>query len=86
MATTGTHLTARRRGEQLEFADAETKTPFRIRPLTLLFVGAAVVLVAVGVVYFAMSHPKHGALCVALAIGALIGAWFSTGDARLKAD
>jgi len=63
---------------------AKTKTPFRIKPLTILFVAAAVVLIVVAVVYFTMSHPKHGALFVGLAILSLVGAWFSTGDSRLK--
>ena len=62
----------------------ETKTPFRIKPLTILFVAAAVVLVVVAVVYFAMSHPKHGALFVFLGVLALVGAWFSTGESRLR--
>jgi len=63
----------------------ETKTPFHIRPVTIVFAAAALVLVVVAIAYFAASHPKHGALFVGLAILALIGAWFSTGEARLKA-
>jgi hypothetical protein len=62
----------------------ETKTPFRIRPLTLIFLAAAVVLIVVAVVYFAASHPKHGALFVALAVGSFVGAWFSTGEVRIR--
>jgi NADH:ubiquinone oxidoreductase subunit 6 (subunit J) len=61
----------------------ETKTPFRIRPLTIVFVAAALVLVVVAVVYLTMSHPKHALLFFGLAVLALVGAWFSTGDARL---
>lgn len=62
----------------------ETKIPFRIKPLTILAVAAAVVLVVVGVVYLTMSHPKHALLFFGLAVLALIGAWFSTGESRLK--
>jgi uncharacterized membrane protein len=57
----------------------ETKTTFRVRPLTYLAVGAAVVLVAVAVFYLTQSHPKHALLFFGLAVLALIGAWFSTG-------
>jgi hypothetical protein len=57
----------------------ETKTPFRIKPLTILAVAAAVVLIVVAVVYLTMSHPKHALLFFGLAVLALIGAWFSTG-------
>lgn len=62
----------------------ETKTPFRIKPLTILAVAAAVVLVVVAVVYLTMDHPKHALLFGGLAVLALIGAWFSTGESRLK--
>lgn len=62
----------------------ETKVPFRIRPLTILAVAAAVVLVVVAVVYLAMSHPKHALLFFGLAVLALVGAWFSTGDTRRR--
>jgi hypothetical protein len=58
----------------------ETKVPFRIKPLTIAAVAAAVVLVVVAVVYLTMSHPKHALLFFGLAVLALIGAWFSTGD------
>lgn len=61
----------------------ETKNPFRIRPLTIVFVAAAVVLVVVAVVYLTMSHPKHAILFFGLAVLALVGAWFSTGQSRL---
>ena len=62
----------------------ETKVPFRIRPLTILAVAAAVVLVVVAIVYLTMSHPKHALLFFGLAFLSLIGAWFSTGDTRLR--
>jgi hypothetical protein len=58
----------------------ETKVPFRIRLLTIVAVAAAVVLVVVAVVYLTMSHPKHALLFFGLAVLALIGAWFSSGD------
>ena len=61
----------------------ETKVPFRIRPLTILAVAGALVLVVVAVVYLAIGHPKHALLFFGLAVLALLGAWFSTGDARL---
>lgn len=63
----------------------ETKTPFRIKPLTILAVAAAAVLVVVAVVWLAIGHPKHALAFFGLAVLALIGAWFSTGDARQKA-
>jgi uncharacterized membrane protein len=56
----------------------ETRAPFRIKPLTILAIAAAVVLVVVAVVYLTMSHPKHALLFFGLAVLALIGAWFST--------
>ena len=62
----------------------ETKAPFRIRPLTILAVAGAVVLAVVAVVYLAVGHPKHALLFFGLAVLALVGAWFSTGDTRLK--
>jgi NADH:ubiquinone oxidoreductase subunit 6 (subunit J) len=62
----------------------ETKNPFRIRPLTIVFVAAAVVLIAVAVVYLTMSHPKHALLFFGLSVLALVGAWFSTGESRLR--
>jgi NADH:ubiquinone oxidoreductase subunit 6 (subunit J) len=62
----------------------ETKNPFRIRPLTVVFGVAALVLVVVAVVYLTMSHPKHALLFVGLAVLALVGAWFSTGESRLR--
>ena len=62
----------------------ETKTPFRVRPLTILFGVAALVLVVLAVVYLTMSHPKHALLFFGLAILALVGAWFSTGESRLR--
>jgi hypothetical protein len=40
--------------------------------------------VVVAVVYLTMSHPKHALLFFGLAVLALIGAWLSTGDSRLK--
>jgi len=57
----------------------DTKVPFRIRPLTIVAVAAAVVFVVVAIVYLTMSHPKHALLFFGLAVLALIGAWFSTG-------
>ena len=60
----------------------ETKTPFLIKPLTVLAVAAALVLAVVAVVYLTMSHPKHALLFFGLAVLALIGAWFSTGESR----
>ena len=63
----------------------ETKVPFRVKPLTILAVAAALVLVVVAVVYLTMSHPKHALLFFGLAVLALIGAWFSTGESRPKA-
>jgi len=62
----------------------EAKTPFRVRPLTILFAVAALVLVVVAVVYLTMSHPKHALLFFGLAVAALVGAWFSTGESRLR--
>jgi uncharacterized membrane protein len=62
----------------------EAKVPFRIRPLTILAVAGAVVLAVVAVVYLAIGHPKHALLFFGLAVVALVGAWFSTGDTRLK--
>jgi hypothetical protein len=62
----------------------ETKTPFRIKPLTILAIAAAVVLVVVAVVYLTMSHPKHALVFFGLAVLAVIGAWFSTGTSRSK--
>ena len=62
----------------------ETKNPFRVRPLTILFVVAALVLIVVAVVYLTMSHPKHALLFFGLAVLALVGAWFSTGESRLR--
>ena len=62
----------------------ETKTLFRVKPLTLLAVAAAVVLIVVAVVYLTMSHPKHALLFFGLAVLALIGVWFSTGGSRSK--
>ena len=62
----------------------ETKNPFRVRPLTILFLVAALVLVVVAVVYLTMSHPKHALLFFGFAVLALVGAWFSTGESRLR--
>jgi NADH:ubiquinone oxidoreductase subunit 6 (subunit J) len=62
----------------------ESKTPFRIRPLTIVFVVAGVVLIVVAVVYLTMSHPKHALLFFGLAVLALVGAWFSTGESQLR--
>jgi NADH:ubiquinone oxidoreductase subunit 6 (subunit J) len=62
----------------------ETKNPFRVRPLTILFVVAALVLVVVAVVYLLMSHPKHALVFFGLTVLALVGAWFSTGESRLR--
>jgi hypothetical protein len=62
----------------------DAKVPFRIRPLTIVALAAALVLVVVAVVYLTMSHPKHALLFFGLAVLALIGAWFSTGDSRLR--
>ena len=58
----------------------DTKVRFRIRPLTIVALAAALVLVVVAVVYLTLSHPKHALLFFGLAVLALIGAWFSTGD------
>jgi len=57
----------------------DAEVPFRVKPLTILAVAAAVGLVVVAVVYLTMSHPKHALLFFGLAVLALIGAWFSTG-------
>src|SRR5262245_9071292 len=62
----------------------ETKNPFRIRPLTIVFGAAALVLIVVAIVYLTMSHPKHALLFFGLAVLALVGAWFSTGESRLR--
>ena len=62
----------------------DTKNPFRIRPLTIVFVATALVLLVVAVVYLTMSHPKHALLFFGLAVLALVGAWFSTGESRLR--
>jgi haloalkane dehalogenase len=45
---------------------------------------AAVVLIVVAVVYLTVSHPKHALLFFGLAVLALVGAWFSTGESRLR--
>jgi hypothetical protein len=63
---------------------AETKVPFRIRPLTIVALAGAVVLAVVAVVYLIIGHPKHALLFFGLVVLALVGAWFSTGDSRLK--
>jgi len=57
----------------------DTRVPFRVRPLTIVAIAAAVVFVVVPIVYLTMSHPKHALLFFGLAVLALIGAWFSTG-------
>ena len=62
----------------------EAKVPFRIKPLTILAVVAAVVLIVVAVVYLTIGHPKHALLFFGLAVLALIGVWFSTGESRSK--
>jgi uncharacterized membrane protein len=62
----------------------ETKVPFRIRPLTIVALAGALVLAVVAVVYLAVGHPKHALLFFGLAVLALVGAWFSTADSRLK--
>jgi len=62
----------------------ETKNPFRIRPLTIVFGAAALVLIVVAIVYLTMSHPKHALVFFGLAVLALVGAWFSTGESRLR--
>jgi len=62
----------------------ETKVPFRIRPLTIVALAGALVLIVVAVVYLTMSHPKHALLFFGLAVLALVGAWFSTGESRLR--
>jgi hypothetical protein len=49
----------------------------RIRPLTLILLAAAVVLVVMGVVFFASSHPLRGGVFVILAVGCVVGAWLS---------
>jgi uncharacterized membrane protein len=53
--------------------------------LTYLAIAAAVVLVAVAALYLTQSHPKHVLLFFGLAVLSLIGAWFSTGQTKLKA-
>ena len=60
----------------------ETKARLRVKPLTIAAIAAAVVLVVVAVIYLTMSHPKHALLFFGLAILAVIGAWFSTGESR----
>jgi uncharacterized membrane protein len=62
-----------------------TRASFRLKPLTVLALAAAAVLVVVAIVYLTMSHPKHALLFFGLAVLALIGAWFSTGESRPKA-
>jgi hypothetical protein len=62
-----------------------TRASFRIKPLTVVAIAAAAVLVVVAIVYLTMSHPKHALLFFALAVLALIGAWFSTGQSRPRA-
>jgi len=52
----------------------ETKNPFRIRPLTIVFGAAALVLIVVAIVYLTMSHPKHALLFFGLAVLAFVGA------------
>jgi uncharacterized membrane protein len=62
-----------------------TRASFRIKPLTVFAIAAAAVLVVVAIVYLTMSHPKHALLFFGLAVLALIGAWFSTGQSRPRA-
>jgi uncharacterized membrane protein len=61
------------------------RASFRLKPLTILAIAAAAVLVVVAIVYLTMSHPKHALLFFGLAVLALIGAWFSTGESGPKA-
>jgi hypothetical protein len=49
----------------------ETKTPFRIRPPTMIFLAVAVVMVATAIAFFASSHPRRGVLFVAFALASL---------------
>lgn len=57
---------------------------FRIRPLTIVALAAALVLVAIAVFYLTDGHPKHALLFFGLAVLASIGAWFWTGASRLN--
>jgi len=52
----------------------------RQRPLTWAFFAAAVVLIAYCVVCFVDGCPKHTPPFIVLAILALVGIWFSTGN------
>ncbi len=54
----------------------------RIRPLTLILFAVAAVLLVIGVVFFASSHPLRGGLLVVLAVVSAIGAWFSRYSSR----
>jgi hypothetical protein len=62
----------------------ETKVPFGIRPLTIVALIGALALVVIAVVYLAIGHPKHALLFFGLAVVSSVGAWFTTGDSRLK--
>ena len=57
---------------------------FRLRPLTWAFFAAAVVLIAYCVVCFVDGCPKYTPPFIGLAILALVGIWFSTGDLRRR--
>lgn len=54
----------------------------RIRPLPLILFAVAAVLLVIGVVFFASSHPLRGGVLVVLAVAGAIGAWFSSRTAR----
>ena len=56
-----------------------------MRALTVVLLVVAGAFVAVAVYWFAVVHPRRGALFVALAIAALVGVWFSIRASRQRA-
>jgi hypothetical protein len=55
-----------------------------MRTLTVVLLVVAGAFVAVAVYWFAVTHPRRGALFVALAIAALVGVWFSMRASRQR--
>ena len=50
----------------------------RLKPLTLILVAVAVVLLVVAIVFFVTSHPLRGIALIVLAVLAGLGAWFTS--------
>lgn len=57
----------------------------RLKPLTLILVAVAVVLLVVAIVFFATSHPLRGIALIVLAVLAGLGAWFTSRTAGPRA-